>query len=104
MHKSITQNGQEVGHLEYIYAADELQILDIFIQPEYRRQGLAQGAIKELFTAEQNLTNAYLEVRISNQAAQNLYTKLGFEKTGIRKNYYHDPVENAVLMKKILQK
>ena len=92
----------EAGFIEYIIAADELQIIDIFIRPEYRRQGLAEKTLGELFAQNKHLTAVYLEVRASNTAAQNLYNKLGFEKIGIRKNYYNNHVEDAVSLKKIL--
>ena len=101
MHKIITN--KDIGFIEYVIAADELQIIDIFVQPEYRRQGLAEKALRELFMENQHLNSAYLEVRISNTAAQNLYHKLGFEKAGIRKNYYNNPAEDAVLLKKPLK-
>ena len=44
--------------------------------------------------------SAYLEVRESNMPAQKLYEKHGFVKTGERKNYYKNPIENAILMSK----
>jgi len=103
MRKSISQNSQEIGFIEYVRAADELQITDIFIQPEYRRQGLAEKNLRELFTENKHSANAYLEVRASNTAAQNLYAKLGFVKTGVRKNYYRAPAEDAVLLRKNLR-
>ncbi|GBR74868.1 putative acetyltransferase [Candidatus Termititenax aidoneus] len=102
MHKIITINNCTAGRVEYTIAADELQILDVYVQPEYRRQGLAENALRELFGENPRLNNAYLEVRVSNQAALNLYLKLGFTKTGLRKNYYSTPVEDAVLLRKEL--
>jgi len=103
MRKSISQNSPEIGFIEYVCAADELQITDIFIQPEYRRQGLAEKNLRELFAENKHLANVYLEVRASNTAAQNLYAKLGFVKTGTRKNYYSTPAEDAVLLRKNLR-
>ena len=47
---------------------------------------------------ESGARQALLEVRESNQAAQNLYTRFGFEQVGIRKAYYHDTHEDAILM------
>ena len=102
MRKNLTIAGQDAGFIEYVIAADELQIIDVFVQPKYRRQGLAETVLRELFAKNKHLASVYLEVRVSNTAAQNLYTKLGFEKIGIRKNYYSKPVEEAVLMQKKL--
>jgi ribosomal-protein-alanine N-acetyltransferase len=89
--------------VEYTIAADELQIINVYVQPEYRRQGLAEKALRELFR-ENRLNNAYLEVRVSNQAALNLYKKLDFRQTGLRKGYYNDPPEDAALLRKELTK
>jgi len=102
MRKIITNAGQTVGFIDYIIAVDELQLIDVFIQPEYRRLGLAEKHLRELFAENKHLGNVYLEVRISNIPAQSLYAKLGFEKTGVRKNYYNNPPEDAVLMMKPL--
>ncbi|MDR1997949.1 MAG: GNAT family N-acetyltransferase [Candidatus Margulisbacteria bacterium] len=100
MRKSIEHNGQEIGCLEYTIAADELQITGLFVRPEYRRRGLAEAALRELLAARPGLNNAYLEVRTDNQAALGLYQKLGFIKTGIRKNYYRNPAGDAALLKR----
>ncbi|MDR1113854.1 MAG: GNAT family N-acetyltransferase [Candidatus Margulisbacteria bacterium] len=102
MHKIITINNYPAGRMEYAIATDELQILDVYVQPEYRRQGLAENALRELLRENPPLNNAYLEVRASNQAALNLYLKLGFTKTGLRKDYYNNPIEDAVLLHKEL--
>jgi ribosomal-protein-alanine N-acetyltransferase len=102
MRQNIISGGSPAGFIEYITAADELQITDIYVRPEYRRQGLAAQALGELFAENKTLAHAYLEVRASNTAAQNLYVKLGFAKTGLRKNYYSNPAEDAVLLRKSL--
>jgi ribosomal-protein-alanine N-acetyltransferase len=102
MHKIITINKREIGHIEYLTAADELQIIAVLVQPEYRRQGHAEKALRSLLNEHAHLNNAYLEVRAANQAALNLYAKLGFEQTGLRKNYYNNPPEDAVLLRKKL--
>ncbi|GBR75619.1 putative acetyltransferase [Candidatus Termititenax persephonae] len=102
MRKNIVKHGQEIGFVEYITAADELQILDVYVRPEYRRQGLAKNALRELLAENKNLANAYLEVRAANQPALSLYAKLGFARVGWRQAYYHNPVEDAVLMRRTL--
>ncbi|MDR2431257.1 MAG: ribosomal protein S18-alanine N-acetyltransferase [Candidatus Margulisbacteria bacterium] len=107
MRKSITYNAtgaapQEAGFIEYVAAADELQIIDVRVEPKHRRQGLAEKALRELLAENRKLNNAYLEVRAANTAALKLYKKLGFAQIGIRKNYYRDPAEDAVLMSKKL--
>ncbi|MDR2428472.1 MAG: GNAT family N-acetyltransferase [Candidatus Margulisbacteria bacterium] len=102
MHKIITINNCAAGQVEYTVAADELQIIEVCVRPEYRRRGLAEKALRELFREHGHLNNVYLEVRASNQAALSLYLKLGFIKTGLRENYYSNPIEDAALLRKEL--
>lgn len=101
----IFENETEIGNLEYTLAADEAQIIDLLIRPEYRGQGYGKKLLHEfLTTLEPKYSYAILEVRETNLAAINLYKKFGFIQIDLRKNYYKDPVENALLMKKILKK
>lgn len=80
----------------------EAELLNIAVSKAFRRQGIANGLMNYLLAeAEQkNVTDIFLEVRFSNIAAQNLYTKHGFVTLGIRKKYYTNPVEDAILMRK----
>ena len=65
-----------------------------------RRQGAASQMFRKLldFCREQKITRIMLEVRENNEAARQFYGKCGFTKDGIRRNYYENPKENAVLM------
>lgn len=101
----IFENELEVGTIEYTLAADEAQIIDILICPEYRSQGYGTKLLHEfLAMLEPKYSYVILEVRETNLVAIALYEKFGFVQIDIRKNYYKDPVENALLMKKILKK
>lgn len=91
------QDEEVVGFLSVQDLAGELEITNIAIHPDYQGRGLANQLMQELRSYSQPI---FLEVRASNQAAQNLYTKHGFEVVGRRKNYYHNPTEDAVLMKR----
>lgn len=93
----VYQDGEVVGFLSVQDLAGEREITNIAIHPDYQGQGLADQLMQELVSYDQPI---FLEVRSSNQAAQNLYTKHRFEVVGRRKNYYHHPVEDAVLMKR----
>lgn len=95
--------GETVGFLNGSFVLDEAELLNIAVSPEYRRNGVAQQLFSAFETAlgELGVTALYLEVRESNHAAISLYEKLGFVRNGLRKNYYRNPVENAVLMAKI---
>lgn len=79
---------------------DEAHIGTLAVRPGYRQQGIAQRLLVRalLEAVRSGATHALLEVRISNQAAQNLYKKIGFEVVGVRRGYYKDTHEDAVLM------
>ena len=68
----------------------ECHILNICMHPDYRRQGLGRGMVRFLldFARQNKARVALLEVRLSNIAAYQLYTRLGFDEVGLRKNYY----------------
>lgn len=82
----------------------ETEILSLAVAESFRRRGLAEALARRLFALRRG--EYFLEVRASNAAALGLYEKLGFERQGRRRAYYHRPVEDAVLMRKseILQK
>lgn len=101
-------DGMIAGYIVMQLCADEAEIMVIAVDEPFRRRGIADMLID---CAERQLTEKtvkiLLEVRENNIAAQKLYYKKGFEKTGLRKNYYRDfsgkPPENAVLMTKYLK-
>lgn len=79
---------------------NEFHIHSLAINFDYRRQGIGRELIEELLrdAKEHNATTATLEVRIENNAAISLYESLGFVSEGIRKNYYTDNGEDALIM------
>ncbi|MDE5946989.1 MAG: ribosomal protein S18-alanine N-acetyltransferase [Oscillospiraceae bacterium] len=82
-------------------ALGEADITNVVVSPEYRRRGYAFSLISELEKIiPEDTENIFLEVRESNQNAINLYLKSGFEKISIRKRFYSNPIEDAVIMKK----
>lgn len=89
-----------VGYAGFWQVLDEGQITNIAVLKEFRRQRIAQKMLFELISRakSKNLKVLSLEVRESNLAAINLYSGLNFKNVGIRKNYYKNPTENAVLM------
>ena len=94
--------GAVCGFVLLSCAADEGDILKIAVHPDARRRGVG-GALTEaaIRTAQQlhGTERVFLEVRESNTAAREMYRGCGFEEIGIRRNYYRDPAEDAVLMK-----
>ncbi|ACA54828.1 ribosomal protein S18-alanine N-acetyltransferase [Clostridium botulinum] len=79
---------------------DECHITNIAVHPNYRRLGIGNILMDEIINIgkEHNIIGITLEVRESNTAAKNLYYKYGFKDSGIRKGYYADNNENALLM------
>lgn len=81
---------------------DEMQIMNIAVMPELRGKGIASRLMDEIISEAKRQSSSIimLEVRESNKAAIGLYKKYGFETVGLRKNYYRNPIENAILMDK----
>ena len=77
-------------------------MMNIAVSPEYRRQGIASELVDRLVAAlqKQNVTCLTLEVRDSNAPAQALYRELGFQQVGRRPNYYRNPKEDALILRK----
>ena len=77
-------------------------MMNIAVHPEYRRQGVAQELVEHLVAdlMENDVTCLTLEVRASNEPAKALYAKLGFQQVGRRPNYYRNPKEDALILRK----
>ena len=89
-----------VGIIVAWLIVDEVHVATIATHPEFRRQGIAKRllshALREL--RNEGAQSSFLEVRASNYAAQEMYRKFGYEKSGIRPRYYRDNDEDALLM------
>ena len=79
---------------------EDADITNIATHPDHRRHGAASAVLRSLiaFVKEHGGRFLHLEVRASNSAAIALYEQFGFSVDGIRKNYYKNPTENAILM------
>lgn len=93
-----------VGYIGIWEIGDTGEITNVAVHPNYRKMGMASMLLEKLieYCCNDGFRYINLEVRESNLPAINLYTKFGFEKVGLRKNYYKNPTENAVLMTKTL--
>ena len=98
------ENGRITGYGGMVSAADEADITNICVSKDRRNSGIGTAIVKSLFEKgrENGIKKIFLEVRKSNLAAVSLYEKLGFERLGVRKNYYEAPVEDALTMIKEL--
>ena len=81
---------------------EESDMMNVAVHPDFRRQGVAEKLVLELVAALAKKDNhcLTLEVRASNAPAISLYEKLGFAQIGLRKNYYRNPKEDAMILRK----
>ncbi len=95
-------DGEDVGYLFFMAAADEGELLRIGVSPRHRRKGIGQALISHMdqYARENSIYAVWLEVRGSNEGARALYEKNGFILQGYRKKYYHNPEEDAAIMSK----
>ncbi|MGM9550267.1 MAG: ribosomal protein S18-alanine N-acetyltransferase [Faecousia sp.] len=99
----VALEGEQVaGYVGSQTVLGETDMMNIAVHPDFRHQGIAAGLIAGLI-GELRLRGSRcltLEVRASNAPARNLYGKLGFRQVGLRKNYYHNPKEDGLILRK----
>lgn len=88
-----------VGFLLARIVADEMEILNLAVDPAYRRAGIARRLLGHTLARAQGrgIGMCWLEVRASNQTARDFYQALGFVESHRRWRYYRDPIEDAVV-------
>ena len=96
----IEEDGKVIGYCGVWIIVDEAHITNIAVLPSYRGQGLGDKLMRSMIeiAKEMGARTMTLEVRVSNTPAQSLYRKFGFQEGGIRKNYYSDNQEDALVM------
>jgi ribosomal-protein-alanine N-acetyltransferase len=89
-----------VGYLIISRYVDAWHVMNVAVEPEFRRHGIATALLERLFerTSDDERRGYTLEVRVSNAGAIRLYEQLGFEPRGIRRGYYTDNREDALIM------
>ena len=94
------ENGEILGYAGAWVILDESHITNIAVREDARGRGIGKKLTADLLQVLSNLGACYatLEVRVSNERAQNLYKSLGFVSVGKRKRYYEDNNEDAYLM------
>ena len=94
------RDGVAVGYVGCQTVLDEGYITNVAVSPDCRRQGVGRALIGTLVShaGAQGLAVVTLEARTSNMPAIALYENAGFQKVGVRKNFYTAPVEDALLM------
>ena len=99
----VAQEGQTLlGYVGSQTCLDETDMMNIAVSPASRRQGVARALIEALVSAlrQHGSKQLTLEVRASNSPARQLYESLGFLQVGLRKNYYRNPKEDALILRK----
>jgi ribosomal-protein-alanine N-acetyltransferase len=93
-------DGELVGYVIISRYVDAWHVMNIAVAPEWRRRGIASTLLERLFevTASDERRGYTLEVRVSNTGAIRLYERLGFHGRGIRRAYYTDNREDALIM------
>lgn len=99
-----TETGEIAGYAGMYCICGEGQITGVAVLPAYRRRGAAEALLRALedLCRQCRCERMTLEVRASNEGAQALYRKLGFQTDGRRRGYYTRPAEDAILMSKDL--
>lgn len=97
----VAEEKEEIlGYCGILMVLDEGDITNVAVKPSRQREGVGRLLLQSLIllTGERGIHQIHLEVRQSNAKALRLYEREGFIRDGLRKNYYTDPTENAILM------
>ncbi len=94
------EEGRLAGYLIVSRYVDAWHVMNIAVAPAFRRRGIATALLDKLFELTENASKRgyTLEVRVSNDGAIKLYERLGFSARGIRRGYYTDNREDALIM------
>jgi [ribosomal protein S18]-alanine N-acetyltransferase len=95
-----SEDGTLLGYLIISRYVDAWHVMNVAVLPEQRRRGIASALLNRLFeqTADEGRRGYTLEVRVSNVGAIKLYERLGFHSRGVRRGYYTDNREDALIM------
>ncbi|AJH77657.1 MULTISPECIES: ribosomal protein S18-alanine N-acetyltransferase [Heyndrickxia] len=96
----LVENEKVIGYCGVWVIVDEAHVTNLAVLPEYRGRKLGETLLKNVmaYAALNHAETLSLEVRVSNIVARSLYRKLGFREGGIRKGYYTDNYEDAIVM------
>lgn len=96
----LEKEGKTIGYAGMWLIVDEAHVTNVAISTAFRGQGLGELLMQSLIelARQRGARSMTLEVRATNGVAQSLYTKLGFSKKGIRRQYYSDNKEDALIM------
>ena len=94
------ENGEIVGYAGTWLVINEAHVTNVAVSGQRRREGIGRLLMQKLMdlARENDMESMTLEVRVSNAAARHLYEQLGFVEAGIRKNYYSETKEDALIL------
>lgn len=96
----VEEKEQILGYCGLFMVLDEGDITNVAVRRDRQKEGIGNFLMESLIrlAAERGVTTIHLEVRVGNDRAIRLYERNGFTRDGIRKGYYSDPIEDALLM------
>ena len=96
----VEEKGKILGYCGLLMVLDEGDITNVAVKRDRQREGIGNFLMESLIrlAADLGVTTIHLEVRAGNEKAIRLYERVGFTRDGIRKKYYTDPIEDAILM------
>ena len=97
-----TNKDMVVGYVGSQSVMGEADMMNLAVHPDWRKKGIGEALVQALVSAlrEENVASLTLEVRASNEPAKRLYYRSGFSEVGRRRNYYRNPKEDALILKK----
>ena len=94
----LVENDRIMGYITGWHVLDEIHIGNLAVDTQFRNRGYAKRLIRKIMEVRAPVLCIWLEVRESNRAARQLYQSLGFEEVTLRRGYYSDDGENAIVM------
>jgi len=97
---TLLYGNEVIGYIFYSGVQEEMVIVNFAVKPEFQGKGLGEYLLTETMRImiKNGVHRFYLDVRLSNHRARRLYEKVGFYEIGIRKKYYNNPDEDAIVM------
>lgn len=98
------RSGSVIGYAVFWSVTDQGELGNVAVSPLHRGKGIGTRLVEAVLdrAAEKGVREIFLEVRRSNYGAQDLYKSFGFVEVGRRRNYYLEPLEDALVMKKVI--
>ena len=96
---AVAADGERVvGYIAFEQILDEGSLIELAVDPEYRRKGVGRKLVELMLTSCDGVKTICLEVRAGNVPAIELYQAMGFRAISVRRDYYDNPKEHAVIM------